>query len=57
MQQNSEVRRMMYDIDSWFSRDYTQARERFRTATRCLEHGAIEVSDELTIDWGVVRRL
>ncbi|MEH1810329.1 M14 family metallopeptidase [Nostoc sp.] len=41
----------MDDISSWFSQDYVQAQERFRKTTHLLEHGAIEVSDGLTIDW------
>ena len=41
----------MDDIESLFSQNYVQARERFRTVTRLLEHGAIEVNDDLTIDW------
>ncbi|RCJ41066.1 hypothetical protein A6770_36430 [Nostoc minutum NIES-26] len=41
----------MDDIDSWFSQDYAQAQERFRKTTHLLEHGAIDVSDDLTIDW------
>jgi hypothetical protein len=41
----------MGDVQERFSRDYAQARERFRAATAALPHGALEVVDGLTIDW------
>lgn len=41
----------MGDTNQRFSESYTEARERFRDATRAFDHGAIDVTDGLTIDW------
>lgn len=41
----------MGDVQERFSRDYGEARDRFRAATAGLPHGALEVVDGLTMDW------
>lgn len=41
----------MHDTDGRFASTYAEARERFRSATRDVERGAIEVVEGLTIDW------
>ncbi len=40
--------------DTRFSRDYAEARERFRAATREVEHGHFDVDAEHSIDWAWV---
>ncbi len=44
----------MSDTGRRFSRDYAQARERFREATRGHEHGAVNLTADLSIDWAWV---
>ncbi len=41
----------MSAIAERFSPDYAEARRRFRAATAAVEHGALPVGDDLTIDW------
>ncbi len=44
----------MSDTGRRFSRDYAEARSRFREATSAHEAGTIEIGDDLSIDWAWV---